>query len=169
MSITSGRGDSGYTDLIGGRRVAKDSLHIECLGELDELSCLLGWAACTSLPKDLFVLLRSLQEELSSIAAYLAAIDNEATATDSIPKSVAPCSVAALEAEIARLETGLSINGFVLPGQNEAAARVDLCRSQCRHVERLLVALHREQPIADSLLVWVNRLSDLLFLMARTL
>jgi cob(I)alamin adenosyltransferase len=168
VSITSGRGDSGYTDLMGGRRVAKDSLHIECLGELDELSCRLGWAACASLPENLSAVLRSLQEELSSVAAYLAAIDTEA-ANSSAAAKLAPSSVAALEAEIARLEAGLSFRGFVLPGQNEAAARVDLCRSQCRRVERLLVTLHREQPIADSLLVWANRLSDLLFLMARTL
>jgi cob(I)alamin adenosyltransferase len=166
MKIYTRQGDRGQTCLFDGRRVPKDDLRIETYGTVDELSSVVGLAICACQAEDLRALLQRVQVDLFALGADLATpagSPNEAKVT-----RVSPAQADGLEREIDRMQAGLpALRRFVLPGGTEAAARLHVARTVCRRAERLLVRLMTAEPVGEATLVYLNRLSDLLFVAAR--
>ncbi|MCX7424156.1 MAG: cob(I)yrinic acid a,c-diamide adenosyltransferase [Planctomycetia bacterium] len=167
MKIYTRGGDRGETDLYDGARVAKDTGRIEVVGALDELGALLGVVRAEPLSEALDGLLGRIQNDLFDVGAEVASTDpaKQRTAT------IGPGHVEALESDIDRLDTQLEpLDTFILPGGSRPAALLHHARAVCRRAERRLVALarHEKETISPVLLVYANRLGDLLFVAART-
>jgi len=157
--IATGTGDQGTTGLADGRRVPKDSARIGAYGAVDELNSALG-VALVSLRGPAAELLGRVQRELFDLGADLALAKGGPRITRE--------HVARLDAELDALEAALPpLQRFVLPGGSEAAARLHVARTVCRRAERALVRLAATEPLDAESLVYLNRLGDLLFLMAR--
>lgn len=159
--ITTRNGDSGQTGLADGSLVDKDSLRIQALGDLDELNAALGMVkvAGGDLPVD--ELISHIQQLLFELGGELA-----------IPETTRLSSEATtwLERQLDRLNADLpALQEFVLPGGNAAAAHAHLARAICRRAERSLWRLSRKEWVNSESLKYLNRLSDLLFVLARTL
>jgi len=155
-------GDKGETALVGGKRVSKASARVEAYGDIDELNSLLGVARAEIEDAEVDEVLRSIQNELFTVGADLAS-----------PRDVA---VPRIEGELVqRLEQIIDrfnhqmppLEEFILPAGTRGAALLHLARAVCRRAERCIVALAHEEEINEHLLAYVNRLSDLLFVMAR--
>ncbi|MDR1445890.1 MAG: cob(I)yrinic acid a,c-diamide adenosyltransferase [Treponema sp.] len=158
MSISTKRGDGGTTDLADGNRLGKDSLRIECLGELDELIAFLGLARSLA---DAGQSIAGLQKDLSTLASALALPGYQSR------EALAP-ALKNIEKLIVELETGLPpLDSFIMPGSSRQDAVFHICRTVCRRLERRLVSLDRAEGIETEILSYINRLSDLLFLLAR--
>jgi cob(I)alamin adenosyltransferase len=175
MKIYTRTGDQGTTGLFGGGRVAKNDLRIAALGAIDELNAALGVAGTAELPKPVEIIVNRLQNQLFqlgsevAISADLSANSGSNTAglRDTIVLGAA--DVTELEQNIDSCEKGLpSLQAFILPGGTPAAAQLHFARAICRRAERDLVALSQQAPISDILLKYLNRTSDLLFVLART-
>jgi len=166
-SISTMRGDSGETGLAGGLRVSKASVRVEAYGTIDELISSLGVARSACDDRDLVELTKSIQQELFTIGSSLAT-PNESPK----PQVVVEASfIDHLTAEVHRLEAldGILVD-WSLPGGHRSAAEFDLARTVCRRAERAIVRLQESgAAIQPSILAYVNRLSDLLWLCARTL
>ena len=162
-------GDDGSTGLFGGPRVGKDDLRVRAYGEVDELNSALGMARCDLADervKDLEAFLGGLQSELFTLGAELATPDLE-SAPKGVP-TIRPADVTRLEQEIDRLTAELpQMRFFILPAGSRGAASLHLCRTICRRAERTMVELSRHSRVSVEALAWLNRLSDLLFTMAR--
>ena len=164
MKIYTKTGDDGSTGLIGGARVPKSDLSIQCLGSIDELNAGIGWAAVVA-PPALLGLLRPVQNELFVIGSHLASPPGKRAAH--LPPLV-PGLSHRLEAEIDAAESRLPpLQQFILPGGGEPAARLHLARAVCRRAERHVVELAHHQPVSEVTLTYLNRLSDWLFVHAR--
>jgi cob(I)alamin adenosyltransferase len=164
--IYTRRGDDGSTGLFGGPRVRKDDLRVSAYGDVDELNSALGVAREEVPEGDLRSLIDVLQSELFTLGAQLATPDPEA-APKEVPR-IAPQQVERLEHEIDRLTEQLPpMKNFILPGGSRAGAALHLCRTVCRRAERKLVELAESAPVPQEVLAYMNRLSDLLFVMAR--
>ncbi len=167
MKIYTKRGDQGETDLLGGGRVSKDCARVEAYGAVDELNACLGQYAAESTHDDLGEIVRDIQSSLFDLGGYLASPDTERREKASIPQPEDP-DVEKLEAHIDVLEGELEpLKRFILPGGTRAAAALHLARTVCRRAERREIALHRVEPLSAVALRYLNRLSDLLFVMAR--
>lgn len=167
MRIYTRRGDTGETDLFGGGRVAKSDPRVEAYGEVDELNAALGAALATSAYADVRDVGQALQEELFALGAYLAAPDARRREKAGI-EGLDDGATARLEAAIDAFERELPpLERFVLPGGSPAAAAFHLARTVCRRAERRVVALHAAEPLEPAALRYLNRLSDLLFVIAR--
>jgi cob(I)alamin adenosyltransferase len=167
VKIYTRRGDEGETDLFGGGRVSKSDLRVEAYGAVDELNACIGACVAASSQIDLGAIGRRIQGQLFDLGGTLATPDADKRARSSVPEIVAE-DVAALEADIDRLESELEpLQRFILPGGTAAGAALHLARTVCRRAERRAVALHHLEPIDDAPLRYLNRLSDLLFVMAR--
>jgi cob(I)alamin adenosyltransferase len=170
MKIYTKTGDTGETGLFGGPRVAKDDLRIEAYGTVDELNAVLGLVRCDKLPPDVDDLLARIQNELFDVGAELATPQPE---VKGIARAEAE-HIAALEQAIDHYQAGLApLKTFILPGGSKAAAWLHLARTVCRRAERRLVTLAREkantaEAVSPTLVVYLNRLSDLLFVLARS-
>ena len=167
MKIYTRRGDRGETDLFAGGRVRKDHPRVEAYGAVDELNSALGVAIAHSSYTDVQALCREIQARLFDLGAYLAAPDAERRAKAGIaPPQLADVHV--LEGAIDRLERELvPLKRFVLPGGTVSAAAFHLARTVCRRAERGCVALDADEPLDATALGYLNRLSDLLFVLAR--
>jgi cob(I)alamin adenosyltransferase len=160
-SLYTGTGDQGGTALADGSRIDKDSLRIETLGAVDELNALLGLVAAQAAAADEQALLIRLQNTLFSLGAELA---NPAA------KRLSMEDVRGLEQDIDRLDDQLPpLTRFVLPGGSQAGALCHVARTLCRRAERALFRLARHDRVNSASLVYMNRLSDLLFALARQL
>lgn len=154
-------GDDGTTGLADGSRVSKDSPRIEAMGTADELNSHLGLLRAATLPEGMDAKLAEIQQRLFDVGAELAL----------------PTQAMLQEKHISQLETWLSdynrdlppLKDFILPGGGPAAAQCHLARSVCRRAERDLWRLSRLETINPLALIWLNRLSDLLFVQARVL
>jgi cob(I)alamin adenosyltransferase len=167
LKIYTRRGDGGETDLFGGPRVAKDALRVEAYGAIDETNAALGLAVAHSRSDDLRRIGQEIQARLFDLGGTLATPDAQRRAKHGVPELEAD-DVAALEGHIDGLESELTpLQRFILPGGSPAGAAFHGARTVCRRAERRLVSLHREEPLAEASLRYVNRLSDLLFVMAR--
>lgn len=167
MKIYTRRGDGGETDLFGGERVTKDALRVEAYGEVDELNASIGVAAAASEQTDLVPLLRRIQSTLFDIGSHLATPDAAHRAKANVPQA-SEQDVEALEASIDAFEAELpALTSFVLPSGTAAAAAFHAARTVCRRAERRAVALHAGEPVDAPVLRYLNRLSDLLFTLAR--
>jgi cob(I)alamin adenosyltransferase len=164
--IYTKRGDSGQTDLFGGGRVAKDHLRVEAYGSVDELNAVLGLCAATTPHEDLRAALHAIQARLFDLGSHLASTAPEHGRNPI--EGPAGDDIEQLEAHIDSLEAELApLKRFVLPGGTPASAAFHMARTVCRRAERRAVALHHEEPLAEVALRYLNRLSDLLFVMAR--
>jgi len=166
MKIYTKTGDEGQTGLFGGPRVRKDDLRIETYGTVDELNAVLGLARTESLPLDMLDLLGRIQSQLFDVGAELATPDPAAHGLVGVDQA----SIQRLEDEIDRYEADLApLKMFILPGGTRGAALLHLARTVCRRAERRLVTLQAESaaPISGLLVIYLNRLSDLLFVLAR--
>ncbi len=167
MKIYTKTGDSGETGLFGGARVSKDDLRIEAYGSVDETNAFLGVARACALPADLDAVLARIQADLFTIGAILATPE-EALAKQKSPPVITGDDVQFLEATIDQLELGLEpLRQFILPGGSPGASALHTARTVSRRAERRVVTLGKLGPIPSTVLVYLNRLSDLLFVMAR--
>ncbi len=167
MKIYTKTGDDGTTGLLGAGRVFKDDPRIESYGTVDELNAVLGLARATgALDADCDGLVARLQDDLFAVGAALADPDP----AGKFHNAVTEAHAARLEAEIDRLEADLPpLTHFILPGGSPAAAQLHLARTICRRAERLVVRLNRQPDgaVPLHLVTYLNRLSDLLFVLAR--
>ncbi len=156
-------GDGGQTALGDGTRVWKDGLRIRVIGEVDELNSVLGLAIAGQSPEA--DLLRGIQNDLFDIGADICIPIN---ADESNVLRLTPTQTERLEREIDRLNERLQpLKSFVLPGGSSSAAWLHLARTVCRRAERSVVELMRDESLNPSVLTFLNRLSDLLFVLAR--
>jgi cob(I)alamin adenosyltransferase len=161
-------GDDGQTSLFGGRRVPKSDLRVGAYGDVDELNSALGAAAAVE-PKELQAqLLTAIQRDLFSIGGQLASPEPEKV-SGALKKAVIEDErIAAMEAAIDAAESELSeLRQFVLPGGTVKSALLHQARAVCRRAERSVVALSQKETVPPVILVYLNRLSDLLFVLAR--
>lgn len=165
MKIYTKTGDDGTTGLIGNKRVKKSSPRIATYGVVDELNASLGIILSSKLGKDIRDLLTKIQNDLFVVGADLANPN-----LNSNSNRVTSEMVRFLEKEIDRLEEKLSpITFFILPGGDLVSSQVHLARAICRRAEIKVVNLSEVDKINTECLVYMNRLSDLLFVVARTL
>jgi cob(I)alamin adenosyltransferase len=159
-------GDDGTTGLGGGQRVPKDSPRIAAYGTVDELSSQIGVAIAAGLDGRLAAALERIQNELFNAGSDLCILEED---KGRMPVPVVEeRHVLALERLMDELSEELpALDNFILPGGSPAAAALHVARTVCRRAERLLVALTREEAIGPFTLVYLNRLSDALFVMAR--
>jgi cob(I)alamin adenosyltransferase len=167
MKIYTKSGDGGITGLADGSRVGKHSLRVAAYGDVDELNAALGLAKAHSEDGELNVLLREIQRDLFAIGAQLA--DPKARVTAKKAKAAVTAShVERLEKAIDRCEAELpALTAFLLPGGSRLGAFLHLARTVCRRAERGVVALARKHKLDPLVIVYLNRLSDLLFVLAR--
>lgn len=155
-------GDDGSTGLGDGSRVGKDSLRVEAYGTVDEANSCIGLLlAAPLLPEDVRTLLIRIQHQLFDLGGELC-IPGHAAIFDA--------DIASLEAELDRFNADLPpLREFILPGGGEAAARCHVARTVVRRAERATVALARQEQVRAQAIRYLNRLSDLLFVLARVL
>jgi len=152
-----GSGDEGKTNLIG-KRVWKDDLRVEVNGSIDELNSFLGLAKSKIAYDDLKQLIEQVQRKLFLAAAMIAYSYNE---------KITHADVKFVEENIEALEKELEpLNKFIIPS-GEAASIIHICRTKCRQAERLAVKLFKKEKIDKNIVSFLNRLSDLLFVLAR--
>lgn len=167
MKIYTKRGDAGETDLLGGPRVGKNHPRVEACGAVDELNAFAGLCVATTTYEDLRSALRTIQERLFGLGAHLASADSERRERPGAA-GLGNQDVVDLEYHIDALERELEpLKRFILPGGTQAAVMFHVARTVCRRAERRAVELHRDAPVSDVALRYLNRLSDLLFVMAR--
>ena len=168
MKIYTRTGDAGETGLFGGGRVPKDDLRVEAYGSLDEANAALGVARAAGLDAELDAIAAAAQHALFDLGAELATPPEANKNAKAKVPLVDAASVTALEKAIDALTATLPPQThFVLPGGSPDAAALHQARTARRHAERRMVGLHRVSPIRSEALQYVNRLSDLLFVMAR--
>lgn len=159
--IATRTGDKGTTGLGDGSRIDKDSLRIHAIGDVDELNSQIGVLLCETLPD-------ALREELISIQHDLFDMGGELC----IPgyTMITEAQVARLDALLEKYNADLPpLRDFILPGGSRAAAIAHVCRTVCRRAERLIVSLGKSETLNDAPRQYMNRLSDLLFVLSRVL
>lgn len=165
MKIYTKFGDSGETALYGGARVSKDTLQIEALGTVDELNAYIGYVQTLIDDTDLSDLLERIQNQLFSIGADLATPE---THTKSADMRISDDFTIEMEKAIDTFSDELPpLTNFILPGGGIAGAVLHVTRAVCRRSERCVVRLTREVEVNPEIVRCLNRLSDLLFVMAR--
>ncbi len=164
-------GDKGTTALGDGRRVAKDTLRIEAFGAVDELNAALGLAITGAGDGATSEILKRVQNDLFDVGADLCVPQRPGRGRAGGKRTVlriTPAHVQPLEETIDRLNAGLRpLRSFVLPGGTQGSAWLHLARTICRRAERCAVRLSRRETVNPQVIVYLNRLSDLLFVMAR--
>ncbi|HPD65511.1 MAG TPA: cob(I)yrinic acid a,c-diamide adenosyltransferase [Bacteroidia bacterium] len=162
MSISTKSGDKGQTGLWSGERVWKDDLRVEAYGTVDELNSFLGEAKHFTDDNQIFAQIEQIQNDLFRVAGQLASKDK---------LYVVPMK----EEDTERLtewvhdyEKRIKLSGFVIPGSTLSSAKLDICRTITRRAERIIISLKKNEDIPDHILQYMNRLSDLLFMMARS-
>jgi cob(I)alamin adenosyltransferase len=159
-------GDEGETGLFGGGRVHKSHVRVAAYGELDELNAVLGWVTTRTGPAGLGERLTTIQRDLFAIGAHLAT-PPDARSRQHLPE-LPRGRPAEFEAWIDEAEVELgALSTFILPGGSEAGAALHLARTVCRRAERAVVELARTEEVDGDVVVYLNRLSDLLFELAR--
>jgi cob(I)alamin adenosyltransferase len=166
MKIYTRSGDGGLTGLGDGSRVGKDHARVAAYGDVDELNACVGVAAAHAADPTVVELLTAIQGDLFAIGAQLA--DPRPGGPARAKAALPPDRVASLEAAIDARDAGLPpLTSFILPAGTPAAAFLHVARTVCRRAERAAVALGRAEPVDPAIVVYLNRLSDLLFVLAR--
>lgn len=165
MKIYTKTGDAGETSLFGGKRVLKSDLRIDAYGTVDELNSWIGLIADQDEQNQRKSFLREIQDRLFTIGSELAADPEK-------PKLKKPdlhdSDVQLLEQAMDQMDEELpEMRNFILPGGNLKVSQIHIARCVCRRAERLVVALHTEQAVAPLVLLYLNRLSDYLFVLSR--
>ncbi|GEM_PF-36554 len=161
MSIVTKTGDQGETGLVGGARISKADARMHAIGSVDELNALLGVLLAEQLPAEIAAGVTRIQNELFTLGADLAT----PRPSVKVPR-ITQEHIAGLEAWIASLESALPpLQAFILPGGSRAGALLHSARTVCRRAERWVVSL--DNTVSEQSRIYLNRLSDLLFLLAR--
>jgi cob(I)alamin adenosyltransferase len=167
MKIYTKTGDKGETGLFGGERVSKDSLRISAYGTVDELNSFIGLTVTKIKNEDLKLKLIKIQNYLFTVGADLATPENDKTKKLNLQRT-ASSYYEELEKMIDEYDGQLDeLKNFILPGGSEGAALLHICRTICRRAEREIVALKKSVTISENILIFFNRLSDLLFVLSR--
>lgn len=168
MKIYTRTGDKGQTGLLGGARVPKDHSRIEAYGTVDELNSHLGMLRDLAAPHH-GELLSGIQHTLFAIGSRLASSSEEEASKYRVPQ-VADTDIEALEGAMDTMDAELEpMRNFILPGGHPAISQAHICRTVCRRAERRVVQLAAQEDIPYAVVRYLNRLSDLLFVMARHL
>lgn len=167
VKIYTKKGDDGTTGLVDGSRVGKDDERVDAYGEVDELNAAIGAARAFVEDPEVDATLLGIQSDLFAIGAQLADPKYDPAKRKEKTK-LAPETVAQFEKCMDRYETELPpLKGFILPCGAKGAALLHLARTICRRAERKIVALGRKVKIDSLVVIYINRLSDLLFVLAR--
>ena len=165
-SIYTKTGDKGTTSLVGGKRVSKTHIRLDAYGTVDELNSFIGLLICEVQEEELKNFLQFIQNKLFVVGSYLA------TETEAIsPKTasiIKNSDIEKVESAMDKLDAHLpKLTQFILPGGSESAARAHICRTVCRRAERKAYIVANEFKIEENILIFLNRLSDFFFLVAR--
>lgn len=167
MKIYTKGGDKGETGLFGGERVSKNSPRIEAYGTIDELNSFIGLAVTEVKSEDLKNLLLVVQNQLFTLGSDLATPLNEKNKKYDIPR-VTEKFFEEIEKQIDKFDALLEpLQNFILPGGTKSASLLNICRTVCRKAERRVVALHASEQTGVNIIIFLNRLSDLFFVLAR--
>ena len=168
MRIYTKTGDAGDTGLFGGGRVPKDDPRVVAYGDVDELNAVIGMARAVELMPRIDEVLVPLQRDLFAIGALLATPDREKMAQHLEKARIDERRIAELEQAIDDAESELEpLRAFILPGGTPKAAALHVARTVCRRAERHVVRLHHAVELPSLVVIYLNRLSDLLFTLAR--
>lgn len=160
-------GDQGETGLFGGGRVSKSHPRVRAYGAVDELNAVLGWSGTQQNDDSVRQRLQTLQPDLFAIGAHLATVVPPGRKTPELPPLPVE-RIAEMEHWIDAMEDALPpLRAFILPGGSAAGAALHVARTVCRRAEREVVELTAHDPVDGSIIVYLNRLSDLLFDLAR--
>ncbi|MEE2953655.1 MAG: cob(I)yrinic acid a,c-diamide adenosyltransferase [Bacteroidota bacterium] len=165
MKIYTKKGDAGNTQLLGGKVIKKNNCRLECYGTIDELNAFIGHISDHNIPKENDALLLKIQHQLFNMASVIAFDGSKKINLVDVTNS----DITVLEDEIDRMELELpALKNFVLPSGNKTSSLIHIARTVCRRAERKLVALGSKEEIKPIHLKYLNRLSDYLFVLART-
>jgi cob(I)alamin adenosyltransferase len=167
MKIYTKGGDKGETGLFGGERVSKDVDRIEAYGTIDELNSYIGIAAIEITDKKVISVLEKIQNYLFILGSDLSSPDTVKNKKANIPR-VSKEFCLDLENDIDYFDSrNEELKNFIIPGGNKGAALLHVCRTICRRAERRTVKLNKNENIGQNILIFLNRLSDLFFVLAR--
>ncbi|KLO22671.1 ATP--cobalamin adenosyltransferase [Marinitoga sp. 1197] len=161
MSISTGGGDKGKTSLWSGERVPKNDLRVEAYGTIDELSAHLGEAKHYVKSYKVKNIINEIQNDLFKVAGELASKNKN------FIQPITKEDGEKLTKYIKNFEEKVKLNGFVITGSTIESAKLDICRTIARRAERRIICVNDEDKVSEELLIYMNRLSDLLFIMAR--
>jgi len=165
VKIYTKTGDKGTTSLIGGTRVSKAHLRINTYGTVDELNSFIGLLRDQPVNESRKDLLKEIQDRLFTIGSHLA-MDYEVSKKQ-LP-DLLPTDVTRLETEMDALDATLpELRHFILPGGHQSVSFAHLARTVCRRAERMIVELNAEEEVEDHIIIYMNRLSDFLFVLSR--
>ena len=164
MKIYTKTGDKGMTSLVGGTRVEKYHLRLECYGTIDELNSHIGLLLDSSESTEIKEILLKIQHSLFNIGSYLATENPKESSMPLIKKN----DIAFLEKKIDEYVSQLpELKNFILPSGHPLASQSHIARTVCRRAERNIIKLSQEIEIQENVIMYVNRLSDFLFVLAR--
>ena len=161
MSISTKTGDKGKTSLWSGERITKDHIRVEAYGTLDELDAHLSEAKLLVQNIELVDILETIQKTLKLLMGELASVQKK------FPNTIKEYDVINLSNLVNKYEKNVILNGFVVSRKTLSAAKLDICRTVSRRAERRIVSLSSIDYVSEHILAYMNRLSDLLFIMAR--
>ena len=163
MKIYTKTGDDGTTGVQGGKRISKSNLRIKAYGMIDELNANIGLVLSKKFDDDIENLLRNIQNDLFVVGSDLSNPD-----LTNMKNRITPEMVTNVEKTIDRLENELPpITNFILPGGHEVASLIHISRTIARRAETIVISLNEKEKINDECIKFLNRLSDLLFVVAR--
>ena len=166
MKIYTKTGDNGTSCLIGGTSVPKDDIRLEAYGSIDELNSFLGLLAVEQIESDDAAFVRVINHQLFKIGSFLAT--DQSVTSPKFSNPVSEDMLRSIEEEIDKIVTVLpELHQFVIPGGNKASAVCHICRSICRRAERQVVKVSRMYNTDENILIFLNRLSDYLFVLGR--
>jgi cob(I)alamin adenosyltransferase len=167
MKIYTRTGDKGETGLFGGERVSKSNLRLNAYGSIDELNSFLGLAITEVTSKEIKDVLTDLQNKLFVLGADLAAPETEKNKKLKITR-LPESYIKDTEQAIDKFDAGLDeLKNFILPGGSKGSALLHICRTISRRAEREVVALKNTEHIGENIIIFLNRLSDLFFVLSR--
>ncbi len=163
MKIYTKIGDKGLTSLIGGKKIPKSDIQVESYGSIDELNAFIGLIISQDIKLSDRDFLINIQKSLFMIGNYIASDYSEETACNLKPKNIFE-----LEKEIDKLSSSLEpLNNFILPTGNQVVGFCHVARTVCRRAERVLILQNDKKKIDQNILIYMNRLSDYLFVLSR--
>ena len=164
MKIYTKKGDKGLTSLFGGTNIEKNSIRIHAYGTVDELNSVLGITLTHTISDRGRDIIKEIQNQLFVLGADLATLPSKKSKIERIGST----EIKQLEDWIDELDEQLpKLTSFILPGGSPAGASLHLARTVCRRAERHTVELKRNEELSDEVIIYLNRLSDLLFVLAR--
>ncbi|MCZ6702806.1 MAG: cob(I)yrinic acid a,c-diamide adenosyltransferase [Ignavibacteria bacterium] len=167
MKIYTKTGDKGETGLFGGERISKDSIRIQAYGTIDELNSFIGLAVTEVAEDTVKEILQNIQNRLFTIGADLSTPENEKNKKLNFFRTPEEFYLD-IEKAIDHYESKLDeLKNFILPGGSKGAALLHICRTITRRAEREIVALNKTVKIGDKIIIFLNRLSDLFFVLSR--